>query len=650
MAEPNSMDLNQLRVSWFVFFSVMLLSVSPSATAPFNGSFVCGTSRAANPPVFIQNFVADMEALAQLVDANGWGDHAVGQTSPAPVYGLAQCFDYLSHMDCLLCFAECRTKLPRCLPATSARLHLDGCFLRYDNYSFYGEYEDKVNDERNCGDVDVAGRENQGELWNNLLNVTELATATAVQNGGFAMVEARGRLGNSLYGMAQCWKSLDIKGCRECLTNAEREMKGCFPRTEGRVLNAGCFMRYSTEKFILTTQGNQNDKHGTSKVGIIVAIASSATVVTLLSICGACVGYRRVAKKRKEFRRLGKLSSVVSHSSLNFKYETLEKATNYFEASRKLGQGGSGSVYKGTLPDGTVVAVKRLFFNTTQWVEEFFNEVNLLSGVEHRNLVKLLGCSIEGPESLLIYEYVPNKSLDHVLFDKEKPQLLSWQQRLDIVVGIAEGLAYLHSGAKTRIIHRDIKSSNVLLDENLNPKIADFGLVRGFSADKTHLSTGIAGTLGYMAPEYLVRGQLTDKADVYSFGVLILEITCGRKNTVYAQETGSILSTVWRNYRSNTLTESVDPKLKGNFPEQRARDVLQIGLLCTQALVSLRPSMHEVVNMLNNGHNTIPAPKQPPFLNASVLDPDTPTLTSDFPSSSSQATSMESTVDAREPR
>ncbi|XP_068636695.1 cysteine-rich receptor-like protein kinase 42 isoform X2 [Aristolochia californica] len=636
-------------VSLLIFFSVMVF-LSLSEAAPFNGSAICGLSRAANVSVFIKNFVADMEALADLVGSNGWGDHAVGQTSPSPVYGLVQCFDYLSHMDCLLCFAECRTRLPKCLPATSARLFLDGCFLRYDNYSFYGEFEDRVSDKRICGEIEMEGGEKLGELSSNLVKVTELATTTAVQTGGFAMVENKGGLGNSLYAMAQCWKSLDIKGCRQCLTNAGRDIKRCFPRTEGRVLNAGCFMRYSTGKLPEAIQDNQDDEHGTPKVGIIVAVVTLVTIVTLLSICGACVGYRRVAKKRKEFKRLGKLTSVVNYSSLNCKYETLERATNYFDVSRKLGQGGSGSVYKGTLSDGTVVAVKRLFFNTTQWVEEFFNEVNLLSGVEHRNLVKLLGCSIEGPESLLIYEYVPNKSLDHMLFDKEKPQLLSWQERLLIIVGVAEGLAFLHSGANQRIIHRDIKSSNILLDENLNPKIADFGLVRGFSADKTHLSTGIAGTLGYMAPEYLVRGQLTDKADVYSFGVLILEIICGRKNTVYAKETGSVLSTVWKNYRSNTLTESVDPRLKGNFPKQRAQDVLQIGLLCTQALASLRPSMYEVVNMLTSEDNTIPAPEQPPFLNASVLEPDTPTLTSDFPSSSSQATSRESAVDAREPR
>ncbi|KAA8548130.1 hypothetical protein F0562_004609 [Nyssa sinensis] len=242
--------------------------------------------------------------------------------------------------------------------------------------------------------------------------------------------------------------------------------------------------------------------------------------------------------------------------------------------------------------------------------------------MQHKNLVKLLGCSIEGPESLLVYEYVPNKSLDQFLFDKTKIQILNWMQRFDIIVGTAEGLAYLHGGTHIRIIHRDIKSSNVLLDENLAPKIADFGLARHFAADQTHLSTGIAGTLGYMAPEYLVRGQLTEKADVYSFGILVLEIVCGRKNNVFIEHSSSLLQTVWKLYRTNSMAECVDPGLKNDFPVTEASKVLQIGLLCTQASVGLRPSMDEVVQMLTNKDYEIPLPNQPPFLNASLLESD----------------------------
>ncbi|PKI66366.1 hypothetical protein CRG98_013168 [Punica granatum] len=318
----------------------------------------------------------------------------------------------------------------------------------------------------------------------------------------------------------------------------------------------------------------------------------------------------------------------LSKSKLNFKYETLEKATNFFDDSRKLGQGGAGSVYKGILPSGKVIAVKRLVFNTRQWVDDFFNEVNLINGIQHKNLVRLLGCSIEGPESLLVYEYVPNRSLDQILFTDNAIHILNWHERLHIIKGTAEGLAYLHTGYGLKIIHRDIKTSNILLDEKMTAKIADFGLVRCVAPDRSHLTTGIAGTLGYMAPEYLVRGQLTEKADVYSFGVLVLEILTGRKNSVFAEGLGSVLQSVWRDYKSRNLHESMDPALGEDFPDMEVANVLQIGLLCTQASAELRPSMPEVVEMLNNKHCVVPDPKQPPFLSASVLSSDNSTRSS----------------------
>lgn len=356
--------------------------------------------------------------------------------------------------------------------------------------------------------------------------------------------------------------------------------------------------------------------------GVIVAEVLAAAAVIMLALSASYAAFTKLSKIKKENNNLGQISSSISKSSLNYKYETLEKATDYFNSSRKIGQGGAGSVYKGVLPNGKVVAVKRLIFNNRQWVDEFFNEVNLISGIEHKNLVKLLGCSIEGPESLLVYEYLPKKSLDQFIFEKNRTQILNWKQRFNIILGTAEGLAYLHEGTKIRIIHRDIKSSNILLDENLIPKIADFGLARCFGADKSHLSTGIAGTLGYMAPEYLIRGQLTDKADVYSFGVLVLEIVSGRRNNVFREDSGSLLQTVWKLYRLNTLTEAIDPCLGGDFPETEASRVFQIGLLCTQASATLRPSMSQVVHMLSNSNVNVPTPNQPPFLNTGVQDSD----------------------------
>ncbi|XP_059647493.1 cysteine-rich receptor-like protein kinase 42 isoform X1 [Cornus florida] len=593
-----------------IFFFINLLSLSLSDPRISEAGLFCGHSRPPNVNTFFTTFSQAMETLSQLVTANQWGHNHVNSTTP--VYVLFQCHQDLSHTDCLLCYAASRTRLPSCLPATSGRIYLDGCFLRYGNHSFYNESIDPNTDSVICSSEAIGS----SDFGKNVELLIDNLTQTAVSNGGFAVMEVKG-----VYGLAQCWKSVSSDGCRDCLAKAAKEVTNCAPSREGRGLNAGCFLRYSTDKFYSNGAEEVNKHSGVSVMRIALAVALAGTAFLMLLFFAAYAGYARLSKMKQERSNLGQVSLSYNESGLNFKYETLEKATDYFDPSRKLGQGGAGFVFKGTLPNGENVAVKRLFFSTRQWVDEFFNEVNLISGIEHKNLVKLLGYSIEGPESLLVYEYVPNKSLDQFLFDKNKIQILNWNQKYDIIVGIAEGLSYLHGGGRIRIIHRDIKSSNVLLDENLAPKIADFGLARCFATDKSHLSTGIAGTLGYMAPEYLVRGQLTEKADVYSFGVLVLEIVCGRKNNAFVEDSSSLLQTVWKLYKTNRLADSVDARLENDFPAKEAANVLQIGLLCTQASVSLRPSIAKVVQMLTNKDCELPLPNQPPFLNASLIQP-----------------------------
>ncbi|KAJ7970809.1 Cysteine-rich receptor-kinase-like protein [Quillaja saponaria] len=606
--------------SWVFFFIIIFfLFFSPSLSNPriTEAGLYCGTNKPPPNITFIPSFIKEMESLAQMVTTHHWATHFVNST--IPVYGLAQCFQDLSHVDCLLCYAASRTRLPRCLPSLSARIYLDGCFLRYENYSFYSESTDPLRDTVNCSSSNNAMVDETERLGfvKNVHLVIDNVTRTAVANRGFGVAEVKG-----VYALAQCWNTIGINGCRNCLEKAGKEVRGCAPKWEGRGLNAGCYLRYSTEKFY-NEEGEA--EVGSPGKGAIIAIVLAAVAVLMLSSFAIYAAFARLSKMKGERNNFGQLSTSISRSGLNFKYETLEKATDYFSPSRKIGQGGAGSVFKGTLSNGDVVAVKRLVFTTRQWADEFFNEVNLISGIQHKNLVKLLGCSIEGPESLLVYEYVHNKSLDQFIFEKNKSQILNWKQRFNIIVGTAEGLAYLHGGAKVRIIHRDIKSSNILLDENLGPKIADFGLARCFAADKSHLSTGIAGTLGYMAPEYLIRGQLTDKADVYSFGILVLEIVCGRRSNAFTEDCGSLLQTVWKLYRSDRLAEAVDPCLRDDFPEPEASNVLQIGLLCTQASAALRPSMAEVAYMLSNENFEIPKPNQPPFLSARVLESDSST-------------------------
>ncbi|CAI0455133.1 unnamed protein product, partial [Linum tenue] len=601
--------------------------IADPRTTDQSGLF-CGAARP--PPSvaasFIPTFVKEMDALSsQLINNKQKFATYHLNNSAIPFYALIQCHADLSQTDCLLCYAAARTKLPRCLPAVSARIYLDGCFLRYENYSFYTESVSPAIDNFTCGSAAAAGAEFEfaESVKYAVANVTRNAAASEGVSGFFGVAEVGGRA----YALAQCWESVGRDGCRECLSKAAAAVVGgCLPRREGRALNAGCYLKYSDHKFY-GDGGVRVHGHGNFGLFVFESLYISLGFVCLLRKENTpYLSSPHLLEIATARRNLGKVSISFNRLSMNFKYETLEKATDYFSLSKKLGQGGAGTVFIGSLPNGQTVAVKRLIFNTSQWVEEFFNEVNLISGIQHKNLVKLLGCSIEGPESLLVYEYVPNKSLDQFLFEKNsKVVTLSWKQRLNIVVGAAEGLAYLHGerGSPVRIIHRDIKSSNVLLDEDFNAKIADFGLVRHFGADKSHLSTGIAGTIGYMAPEYLVRGQLTEKADVYSFGVLVLEIVSGKRCNAVIGESNSLLQAVWFYYRTNRLIEAVDSSLDSDFPADEALTVLRIGLLCSQASVSLRPSMGQVIEMLTNRDSEIAAPSQPPFMRGTdLMDPD----------------------------
>ncbi|KAF3773212.1 G-type lectin S-receptor-like serine/threonine-protein kinase, partial [Nymphaea thermarum] len=212
-------------------------------------------------------------------------------------------------------------------------------------------------------------------------------------------------------------------------------------------------------------------------------------------------------------------------------------ATNNFSAANKIGQGGFGPVYRGELRGGQEVAIKRLSRVSKQGLDEFMNELKLIAKLQHTNLVQLLGCCAEGEERILIYEYMPNKSLDHFLFDPILSKQLGWEKRFEIVMGIARGLQYLHQESRLKIIHRDLKTSNILLDAAMNPRISDFGLARIFCDEQSHISTmKIAGTCGYMPPEYAMEGRYSTKSDVFSFGVIVLEVVSGLKMTSFRNE------------------------------------------------------------------------------------------------------------------
>ncbi|XP_008245552.1 PREDICTED: probable leucine-rich repeat receptor-like serine/threonine-protein kinase At3g14840 [Prunus mume] len=284
-----------------------------------------------------------------------------------------------------------------------------------------------------------------------------------------------------------------------------------------------------------------------------------------------------------------------------FSFWQLKDATNNFDKANKIGEGGFGSVYKGLLSDGTVIAVKQLSSKSKQGNREFLNEIGMISALQHPHLVKLHGCCIEGNQLLLVYEYMENNSLARALFGQEESQLkLDWPTRHKICVGIARGLAYLHEESRLKVVHRDIKATNVLLDKNLTPKISDFGLAKLDEEDNTHISTRIAGTYGYMAPEYAMRGYLTDKADVYSFGILVLEIVSGRNNTTYRGKEKSFYLLDWAQLLKGqgNLMDMVDPRLGSDFNKEEMMLTINVALLCCNVTSTVRPTMSSVVSML----------------------------------------------------
>ncbi|XP_031123635.1 G-type lectin S-receptor-like serine/threonine-protein kinase SD1-1 [Ipomoea triloba] len=306
-------------------------------------------------------------------------------------------------------------------------------------------------------------------------------------------------------------------------------------------------------------------------------------------------------------------------------FDELVAATNNFSDDNKLGAGGFGPVYKGILTDGQEIAVKRLYSFSGQGTEEFKNEILLISKLQHRNLVRLLGCSIHGEEKLLIYEHMKNKSLDTLLFDPTKKVHLDWAKRFNIIQGIARGLVYLHRDSCLRIIHRDLKASNVLLDENMNPKISDFGLARAFRVTEELANTHrVVGTFGYMSPEYVMRGRFSEKSDVYSFGVLLLEVVSGRRNCeIHNNEDNyfSLLNHAWQLWIESREVDLIDESISNSCSFTEALRCIRIGLLCVQDHASDRPTMSNVVLMLCS-ETEIPQPKQPTFTFQRLLDSD----------------------------
>uniref|UniRef100_A0A0E0AS42 non-specific serine/threonine protein kinase n=1 Tax=Oryza glumipatula TaxID=40148 RepID=A0A0E0AS42_9ORYZ len=347
-----------------------------------------------------------------------------------------------------------------------------------------------------------------------------------------------------------------------------------------------------------------------SKAGAIAGISIGASVVGLAALFGI---FMFIKKRRRLAQQQGELYNLVGRPDI-FSNAELKLATNNYSSQNILGEGGYGPVYKGMLPDGRVIAVKQLSQSSHQGKNQFVTEVATISSVQHRNLVKLHGCCIDSNTPLLVYEYLENGSLDQALFRKNSLKL-DWATRFEIILGIARGLTYLHEESSVRIVHRDIKASNVLLDTDLTPKISDFGLARLYDEKKTHVSTGIAGTFGYLAPEYAMRRHLTEKVDVYAFGVVALETVAGRSNTNNSIEESKIylLEWAWDLYEKEQAQRIVDPRLE-DFNKDEVLRVIHVALLCTQGSPNQRPPMSRVMAVLTGDAEVVEMVTKPSYI------------------------------------
>ncbi|EOY12710.1 S-locus lectin protein kinase family protein, putative isoform 1 [Theobroma cacao] len=380
------------------------------------------------------------------------------------------------------------------------------------------------------------------------------------------------------------------------------------------------YVRMAGTELDQTHSSSTNKSSSKKKMWIAVISAFVVVVVTVGIALVLFLGRKKRQKKKGSMQGLSGSSNKYKDQKDDlelplFDFATIARATNNFSPMNKIGEGGFGSVYKGILEDGQEIAVKRLSKSSTQGDNEFKNEVDQIAKVQHRNLVKLLGCCIETDEKALIYEFMPNKSLDFFIFDQAQSMSMDWPMRHNIINGIARGLLYLHQDSRQRIIHRDLKAANILLDNEMNAKISDFGLARSFGEKQTAANTSrVVGTYGYMSPEYAIDGVYSIKSDVFSFGVLVLEIVSGKRNRGFCHPDHqlNLLGHAWRLFNEGKSLELIAAPIRDTRNSHEIIRSIHVGLLCVQQSPDDRPSMSNVVLMLSS-KDPLPQPKQPGF-------------------------------------
>ncbi|CAA7054329.1 unnamed protein product [Microthlaspi erraticum] len=615
-----------------VFLSLSLLLLLQT----FNGvkaGFLCVGDRFLSNSSYRENRDTLFSSLSSKVFTNrGFYNASLGRA-----HALALCRRGFERQACINCIEKAIREIKRSCPDQVESFNWDGddadqvsCLVRTtDRPTFRILDLDPLTNDPNPVDLDSSTKNITlfRQEWETTVNRT-LEAATAENPASvlkyFGAVNAEFMEFPNVYMMMQCTPDITSGECKECLGECVKYFRDfSWGKNGGSVCRPSCVFRWDLFRFygafanttripgpprpfLRQTQANS----ASGMKGRIIAIVVIPTVINFIVLIGLIRAYGHMRKPKNETSECVEEDCISDGQfMLRFDLGMILTATSDFSPENKLGQGGFGTVYKGMLPSGQEIAVKRLKSGSGQGDMEFKNEVLLLTRLQHRNLVKLLGFCNEGDEGILVYEHVPNSSLDHFIFDEKRRLLLTWNVRYRIIEGIARGLVYLHEDSQLRIIHRDLKASNVLLDADMNPKVSDFGMARLFNMDQTRgVTRRRVGTYGYMAPEYIRNGRISVKTDVYSFGVVLLEIITGKSNQDYVEVEAMGLPThAWKCWVAGEAASIIDPVLSRSQTNEIMR-FIHIGLLCVQGNVAKRPTMGLVIQWLGSDTISIPLP------------------------------------------
>ncbi|XBI34498.1 hypothetical protein VPH35_120294 [Triticum aestivum] len=614
-----------------VVLLLLLMPSSVTATAQ-----LCGNDTASS------TYQSNLAILADTLPSNAFSSSRLFATAtagqaPDVVYGLALCRGDINATACRGCiaasFQTCPTNIQR------ATIYYDDCVLSFSSDDFLtppnitenGTLVESWKGDIISGDAGIV----TAAIHDLLAGTVDDAAATE-RRFATAVMDPIGPTTEKLYSLAQCTPDLSADDCLACLQRIIGMVNATTSvRKGGRILVLRCNIRFESFWFYEGKPMRQiapspsSTGKGIAPWIIAICVAALVGLVAFYFI----VYYRRLRRNRKGKLRLPEKPTHTLQAGdvlvwemeaefpefLVLDFHQILQATNNFSEENKLGEGGFGPVYKGHFAAEMEIAVKRLASHSVQGFEEFKNEVQLIAKLQHRNLVRLLGCCSEGDEKILVYEYMPNKSLDFFIFDENTKDLLDWKKRLAIIEGVAEGLVYLHKHSRLRVIHRDLKPSNILLDNEMNPKISDFGIAKIFSSNDSEENTTrrVVGTHGYMAPEYASEGLFSIKSDVFSFGVLTLEILSGKRNFSGCQckDFINILAYAWHRWEEGRWIELIDASLLPQCHSGEMTRCINIALLCVQESAVDRPTTLDVVAMLSNKHMFLPEPKHPAYLN-----------------------------------